>query len=47
MAGGEVAEDCDAVFEAEDRLGDVTMVLEEFWVYSDVADLFKQIFTME
>ena len=38
MATGEVAEDGDAVVEAEDCLGDVLLFLEEFWVDADISD---------
>ena len=41
MSSGEVTKDGNAVVEAKNRLSDVSMVLEEFWVDAYVTYLFK------
>jgi len=47
VARGEVAEDGDAVIKSKDGLGEVSVVLEEFGVNADIADLFELCFLVE
>jgi len=47
VASREVTKNCNAVVEAENRLGNMAMVLEEFGMDSDVPDLFELVFLVE